>query len=345
MFANQERLTYHTSMDIPNHSIEADLKNFEAVLLDPVFKKGFDLIDQYNQILADQSVTYKELVLLIQEIDAVWHELIGRPISFTGMASFTPESYTDVMQVEKNYYEQMDMIFGGVSVFKEDDSPRSYDDDTVLSQVKFQIKLQREGIHTESYEVLTMVGAADASDIISIENDYGMSYERAQAILEYYYPDLIDDIDAILLNSENLSESELVKKIASLEVDVNSINDGGKKEASLQAKSKIMLALDIYTQNIFDFDRESTHGAVVNGLIYVKNQDGKFEIFSVDSRLLLSSLCLVWEDAPDDDVHTLRPHVRGIIMHADRYEESDVALIPLTIIKDIASARSSFFTD
>lgn len=332
-------------MDSYNHFIETDLKNFEAVLLDPVFKKGFDLIDQYNQILVDQSVTYKELVVIIQEIDAVWHELIGRPVSFTGMASFTPESYTNVMQVEKNYYEQMDMIFGGVSVFKEDDSPRSYDDNTVLSQVKFQIKLQREGIHTESYDVLTMVGAADTSDIISIENDYGMSYERAQAILEYYYPDLIDDIDTILLNSENLSESELVKKIATLRVNVSAINDGGKKEANIQTKTKITLALDIYTQSIFDFDKESTHGALVNGLIYIKNQDDKFEIFFVENKLLLSSLCLVWEDAPEDDVHTLSPHIRGILMHADRYEESDLALIPLSTIKNIASARSSFFTD
>ena len=315
------------------------LSNLEAVLSDPEIQKVFDTVRAYNELLAVQRVSYAQLVEIVNEIDGEWQHLLGETAIFSGQASFLGENDdNENSEPVTDYYENEDMVFRGIVARQlEDYDSNSVTDDACLYELR--IGLIREGI-SSSLDVLNMHGSAMVDEIFSLEFDRFMSPERARSWLEYFCPEVIDDIDECLLNANVANEAELVIALTGSCWELNTVAVQNSSDEKMLPKIKA--AFQVYIESLFQFDSAIGYGVEIDGATWLK-KDQNYIAAGIEASALATKVTLMLDNDPfQDDEWVVKPHLKMTLHDDDKDETPLEVLVPVDSVADFVSIRARF---
>lgn len=307
----------------------------EAVLLDPDIKLGLDKMAEYNEMLKNQAITQADVIALRDEVDHIWKSLIGHNTVFTGFGTY-PDS--EGVSRSRSYYDAQNMVFNGVCAVPQD-SIFVRENTTKGEEMEYELRVSLicEAINSQG-EIVKLLGTVSINDIISLEIPGFMSTERAHRWLEYYYPEMIAEIDINLLNLETDNECELLNALRGFACDLNQMI--GDKELHSRTKE----AFRVYFDSLFNFDRYVGYGVSIDGEGYILNENAPSEQAHITAYGIASNVLIRMEDAPSDPSEILRPHVQMTYHMEDKDDRVYQLLIPLDSVKEIMSLRRHFFT-
>ena len=319
----------HTHLDI--------LDDFSPVQMDPIFTAVFEKMKIYNDLLFSEAVSEERIVEIMQELDSEWQGLLGDEMLITGAVTFMDEDSLDTVgSMKRDFFESHPMKFGGVLpvVTRVIHSSGSLLDED-LKVYQLELRLIREGITTEG-KLVTMHGSAKVDEIASIEVPNKMSALRARAWLEYYKNDELSDIEGARFKPSK-EECEMVQRLASIEIDSRIPHDE-KDEYTLQT----MQALNIYTNSLFNFDKDVPYDLSVKGEAWYEDKDGNLKAAIIGGTTMASVDRLVWL-GNDRDEHTLMPHLAAKFLGTTKDDEPTSFYVPISIVKHFRSYRYNYF--
>jgi hypothetical protein len=312
---------------------KARIEGLESLQMDPKLRRTFELVRIYNELLADEPVSKDIAEGIIAEIDSEWSDLLGITATFTGRAK-SPNEFDPEKAIATGYFEDIEVQFRGAVAAPVKPMDDSADIPEIESYYHLGIGFQREAIDSDGDRVFVDVVAVP-DDIASLEFPDIMSRDRARWILQELQPDLIDDIDAALLNDAE-EESDRTLRLAGLH-----FQPSGDEEADKQIKG----ALNVYTQTAMPFDTHNGYHYSFNGPVWLKNKDEQFVTCHVVSESIATIRGIAWLETPEDG-NVLVPHLDMLLCQDEVEDSSDMyhAHVPVSSITYLRSLRRIFFS-
>lgn len=325
--------------------IDFDFEGLAALQLDPVVGGVIHKTREYNELLASEYVRDEEIHEIVTELDTIWLELLGEIAEYTGYALFKDENSDDEDEPIRSYYEEQSVQFRGIVAqrvaIRSVDTGGSIDilDDSggaTESIFELRVGITREGIDAEG-NLLQMSGSFGLDDMIRLEFDHIMSVERAQKILQYLAPELIDDIDVRLLNP-SLEECEMVMRLADLSLDLQAIGKMDEEQTSFT-----MGALANYTNSLFSFDEDVPYIVYLDGQGWSLDEVTGSQAAMVQAGGLVKIERILWISAPSDEDEVVRPAIEMYYLADDKDTPPPHHLImPIDTIVGFRSVRHEY---
>ena len=271
------------------------------------FERDFHLLDQathdpfitdvvkdaveLNELMKTEATTVEDARSIVQTLDAMWGAINDTIVKVTGNVTYkTPDG-----EFHSQYYEDTEMISKGFMITgHENETDAQYG-----RKVRFTFLLDipeemREMYRDELEDVSHMIMGADV-DQVSIEAE-GYSINRAKAWLTIYAPDLLEDIDELVMNAEG---NDIDSLLALRDLDFSMIEgDENTRFTALQCVS-------VYLMDMFAIEEKIPHVVSISGRIMMKNVNDE-DIFARTSAkehmAYIHGLAVI--DTNDEDVAT-----------------------------------------
>lgn len=335
----QRIISFKMSYEIPAHRDEI-LDDIAALQVDPAISTVFEKMRVYSELLQEQYVSDVQINEIMNELDEEWRGLMHQTAVVTGIISFLPEHIVGKEgEPVRDFYDTQEVDFGGVLPLCLDtlyavDQP----DGSTADMYKYELGLRliREGIAPDGTYVL-MHGSAKLDEIVSIEFPNQMSVEGARKWLEYYVPEVIQDVDIALL-APSKEECEMVLRLKDMTMDISVPHD--EKGSTLL---RTMQALNIYTNSLFDFDKEVPYQLAVNGDAWQPSDDGLLLPAFIQGSTMSALNRIVWlapEGEPDGAV---RPHVAARFLGNTKDDPATEMYVPVDSVTSLKSYRYHYF--
>lgn len=239
----------------------------------------------------------------------------------------------------RDFYEAQDVDFGGVLPLCLDtlysaDLPDGSTGQT--HKYELGLRLTREGIDPDGAHVI-MHGSARLDDIVSLEFPNQMSVEGARRWLEYYAPDVIEDVD-IALFEPSKEECEMLLRLKGMTGDISVPHD---EQGSTLLRS--MQALNIYTNSLFSFDVDVPYQLAVDGDAWQPDSEGTLQPAFVKGSTMSALNRVVWlspEGGPDSLV---RPHLAARFLGNTKDDPATDMFVPIDSVVSLKSYRYHYF--
>lgn len=307
-------------------------ETLETTHMEPLIRGVFDEIRVYNELLVNQPLNRDEINSIINELDTKWSTLIDSTAVFSGRASFPNPSHDN--QFEEDYYDEETFTFGGVishsdherNLFIEENEPRYYD---------LRVHLEREVVGPDG-EVARLVGGAKVDEVVALEIENIMSFERARYILEDNCPELLDDID-IALSADASDEGSAALGLAACSYDPI-IHDEHTRE-------QVKEALNCYTAALITFDARVGYHLAVDGHAWLMNEvTGVAQLAMLEGVSLAVVERILWCENPEKDVNNLVPSLASRLHREEINDTSDLLFIPFASIDALSSLRYQYYS-
>ena len=237
------------------------------------FERDFSLLDQathdpfvtgivkealeLNELMKTEATTVEDARNIVQTLDAMWGVVNDSVVKVTGNVTYrTPDG-----EFHAKYYEDIKVISKGFMITASDDETDAQFDRKVRFTFLMDISDElRQEFPDELEGASHMVIGADV-DQVDIEVD-GYSVERAKAWLTIYAPELLEDIDLLVMNAEG---SETDSLLALQGLDLSKI-DGNEDMRSIALE-----CVSVYLMDILAIEEKVPYIVAVSGRIITKN--------------------------------------------------------------------------
>lgn len=229
------------------------LRGFSEALQDPHIVQCMKSVDAYNDELAarkDTPPTQEELEQRVKEFDEEWG-LLGQPVKITGNLIIPGEDGDSKM----HYVEDFQVMSRGfIPLIADGDATRLLHGDTgaVCMAPMFRIEYLPDGMHvSQKYdnEKLEAMDVVSSTDILVEAQQH--SLEHANAWLENYYPDLMEEVDGRLYAGDVESETDMLLGLKGL--DLSDISDDLAAQARLETYLTEIIEPDKFVPYIMGF--------------------------------------------------------------------------------------------
>lgn len=303
------------------------ISDLDTLQMDPYISNVLKDVEILNELLRSEPKTEEEIKELMRDVDSRWIELIDEFVRFTGRATFPDVSIPGGGNVE-NYYENEEMMFGGIIPYRLVD-----DDEGEYRLYELRVVFEREAIDSEGRHVI-LRGLATTTDIAEIEHSNLMSIERAKKILEHYEPDILEDIEVALLNPSQ-DESNMIMGLQGY-----ILTAADRDDENIQTVKK---ALNTLCRNYVQLDVYNSYIMSINGRGWIADSN-TYSLCNIEASGLVHIEEVIWELSPDDRHDTIVPHVAIRILGLEVNSTSDKQYaVPLTSISDLRSLRMAFY--
>lgn len=283
----------------------------------------------YSDSIVDENTKELDIVVKYLLDEAVYvsgnvrdsTEALDAPVSYVDRISAKFQGFVvsrDDFQVSYDY------VFSGVV----NDEGQYLSDQQIRDEIERGARCERRFFRAKTDQVFMEFGA--------------MHPMRALAILQTSYPQILEQIDEIVIGPEGRSELEKLTRLAELSIPM----------AGLEADtvSTLSNAVEIYIRNVIDLDYDVPYSLVLGGGYLPLDSEKGFVVPEESGRTWLLSASKVAiqpltydEDSPGDKApgNYLRPCLFGHLHGQDQFEESTYAMIPVDHIKELRSLRST----
>jgi hypothetical protein len=312
---------------------EDGLNELFEVQTESAFTEVFEKIKLYNELLKDEPVDSEQINAIMRELDNEWQAVMGQTVIISGVASFLPPDAIGVDgRATQEFYEDENMQFGGVMPVRMESVYLDEDQHIYL----LKLMLTREAVDMNGHRVLQQ-GTAKVDDISSIILPDMLSANTAKKWLEYYHPEYIEDIDVALLNPSN-EECEMVMRLKDLVFDMKRYSHDTPERMLRSAQ-----AMNVYTNNLFKFDKEVPYQLSVDGDALSLDDDGNLEAAYVKGSTMAAVDRVIWLSAQDEDGYVVRPYLAVSLLDESKDVQGNAVRVPLQSIVDLKSYRYSYF--
>ncbi|GEM_PF-2975652 len=239
-------------------NINNELRDLETALSDPFISEVLRNAAQYNEIMSIHPVSFAEAVSIIEDLDSQWGVLFDNNVTITGNVTFlSPDG-----ERQTHFYEEQKMVSKGFTMLNKVDEDELNEGCRVGLQLYMEIPDELKEAYAEVTEGTHLVGSAEI-DHVEIQAE-AMSYERATAWLSVFEPELIENVDATILNSK-YDDVRALLELSETELRVNFDSDD---------KLVALRALSAYLKKIVKVDYKLPYLAEISGELLIKNNEG-----------------------------------------------------------------------
>ena len=169
-----------------------------------------------------------------------------------------------------------------------------------------------------------------------------MSSERARRWLEYYYTDVIDDVDQSIGNSNAVQEADIVLELAGYVWDLSKSPSG--VEPGSEALKKMKSAFQVYVESLFNFDPSVGYSVHIDGCVWLEGEDSYIPTGLKASAIATEMSIHVDNDALESNELILKPHLKMVLHDDDKDKIPMKALVPIDSIVALSSIRANFYS-
>lgn len=336
MLAANSAVEYNPTMNENEGSAQSRIQeesleifNIESALTDPFVERVLDQARTYNKIFEENTPTKEEQAEIIHELDTAWGTIKGSQIGFSGVVT-TLNTEKEKQQI---FLDGVDLVSNGFCVITE---PRYVGGEYVgdLSVVKHHLYVPliiAHGIEADE-EGNTHAAATAEIDNSIIELDTA-SAERALAWLTTSCPDLIDEIDARILNGKG-GEDDAMLSLRGL--DFNEYAD----LSDVFTRN----CLDVYLNEIIQVDNQAPYDTKLDGFIRKNDEESILYSVSADRALIYASrISMQHKFDNENDENKWVPAINIAILPTERGEEIEQFVAPFDTFKEMKSLRSAYY--
>ena len=286
-----------TMTEIADQSFFNAFENTSKALSDPVVEAGLQQAREINVALRNGTLTRQEAAEYMRIFDQEWYDrgLMGEEMIVNGATRFYQEFHVEDEGSTLMLHE------GGYN-------PQFIAEDKPMISKGFIIE-QHDGV-----AALKLLGVCPAApgdsqgnvsdltfgiDLSMVNVDFPalISYERAQAWLEEFYPDLIAEIDERLLTHDGDSATSIISLKG---IDLSAVDESG------DAMLRTCQALHRYVNHIINPDQALPYAVSCNGYVGFPTDNGAFSYLLLESERDLMQLRAVTVQQFPTDTGELR---------------------------------------
>ena len=338
------------SSDIPDAFLDFTSSSLDALLIDPAVRDVLDEVSELNK-KSGSGLEYADASQATSVLEDRWINelnLMHESAQLTGWVDYFKKSddYPDGKVVHE-FVEDVEVRSGGFTFVPVNEQAFYEDIDNQHDEdVLFNIRLMfTRLIRDEDNDVVEEIPVTiEPSNITVLAFELSMSFDQAQEILNYYCPEIIKQIDAIL-DDQDLGD-EIIRSfsLGGLEWDLSPHGDN---------EVTICRAINTYLEHMHVYDT-LPYAAFFNGNVLSIANDGSLQAVEVESNgptlITINKLCFMrpipsdefLEEGDDGLDHFITAHVDCYI-HDDDMSVPDLRfLIPVTALGYAVSLRAKF---
>jgi hypothetical protein len=330
MFDNEKSIPNPDSNEVDN------LLSLEAAFSDPQLKRSMDLASTWNDVLKDQKPSLEEKQLIITELDTSLGEIFRSPVRFTGLVDVTRIDGSD--PVSALFLDDAEVVHYGYNI---NDATYLVGGETVVTGTKVVIQLQvpyelaysdsDQDEQSQGVKTASVVGFSDL-DKAYIEWD-SASAEHARAWLTTFCPDLIEELDTVVMNAEG-SEDDSVCALSMLDLKkYPQLDEAFARECLLTYLNEV-IAIDSWVPYRAEVEGEMYNGVDNERSYIVSNYKALVYIQPIGMKKYFN------EELNEAYWKLLVPF--GIIHESPKKPISSM-LVPVESIKSLESIRRTHF--
>lgn len=313
-------------MEHPGNSEISPLDHLKTVTTDPVVEHVFNTARDYEHMLnTSDDITAEDLTYVAQELTEMWPYL-GHELNVSGMVSFRSE---ETEEITTEYYDDTPMISNGICFNVE---TIMHDDEVIGTKYK-------AGLHLIRFNESANEGRKGVGLLNDVAVDYPFnSSEMIINRLRYFYPDVIEQLDTIVLNCN--TEEEAVMRLEEFSLDLHgSDEENGQLVGDLQQ----------YLVPVLEFDKELPYSVTICGNFYAETDNGIRTAVEEGTFSTLAQIVRVrffqHESSLEEEKPQLKSYIEAYLFSSDKSDAPAHVYIPSTSIQDVVSVRRNTYAN
>jgi hypothetical protein len=318
-------------------SNEADnLLSLEAAFSDPQLKRSMELASTWNDVLKDQKPSLEDKQLIITELDTSLGEIFKSPVRFTGLVDVTRIDGSDPLGAV--FLDDAEVVHYGYNI-----SEATYlvGGESVITGSKVVIQLQvpyelaySDSDQDEESQAVKTASVVGFCDLDKAYIEWGSaSPEHARAWLTTFCPDLIEDLDAVVMNAAG-SEDDSVCALAMMDLKkYPQLDEAFTRECLLIYMNEI-IGIDSWVPYRAEVEGEMYNGLDIERSYTVSNFKALVYIQPIGMKKYIN------DETNEADWKLLVP--LGIIHDSPKKPISSM-LVPVESLKSLESIRRTHF--
>lgn len=332
-YYNMEQYSSRDHNDAPDPLVELE-QLYKDPKIEAVLAEAAQLIDQINDMAddpsqmtdADKQVQRQMLEETVQYLDDKW-PLMNCSVKITGMAT-VPDLETG-QPVERQLIDH-DCTSKGFFIRPEE---ITLDDDDTITYYKV-LHCIHTAIPVDNGGGTRLVQGTTELD--AILDYYDHSVYLAEQRLRYHHPDIIDEVDSLILNEDSETDALMALKETVLDV-------------SDERNEDVQMVRDLcgYISNALEFDHEVPYLLTIKGQIYTMVPgEATIKTLSVDNVHALADVNGVHYGRIETKRHDGDATVRYTLVLSielrgqERGDPSQQHYVPLSAIREFSSLRT-----
>lgn len=311
------------------------LNLLEKALTDPFIERVLQMGRTYNEIFKETGPTEEERHQIIDELDREWGGAYGLPVKLTGYVSVPMKDSEGVQSV---FLDSRDVISNGFTIMPE---PIIVGGEEIgyFAKVKHHLYAKASDVwgneDLDGLDPDTHLGVTADIEKSIIEAPIA-SPDRARAWLAVSCPELMEEVDTRVLNSEGYDGSAL---LALKKLDINQLAD--------LSDEFTRSCFDIYLNSILELDTITPYALDIDG--FGRSADGEDEgqEYIITSQRTLAHIPSVTlqpafsNSEGDDGAWALA--MNTALIPVDKKENLPRFVISVEALRSIASIRDLYY--
>lgn len=292
----------------------------EHAMTEPRIARVENMVRIYNELLVTEDVDADDAMVIIKELNREWGPLYHTPVEVSGGVYVSDLEGTATLAD----CEDMTFLSEGFMFFSEED-----EDSTVLIRPRIVHRLLLpldESVRERTGHSYT--SAAGDIDKIIVKTSLA-STERSLAWLSVFQPDLIEDIDARILNG-NGSEVESIMALQSIAFRLDTDDDELGRSC-----------IRTYLESVLECDQTVPYGVTVEGNIFLRLGENSFMPIPMNESRMLGYIRGIVPLRDSDGNYELAAELTQV--GRNRTVEGNTLLVPLEAIKGLISVRDTYY--
>lgn len=302
------------------------LERLEQVIVGPDLYDAISSAREYNERFRSGYVaSNEEIVYIVNGLDETVSSYMNMPALATGIIRW-PDGEGSLRE---NYIEDVAVVFKGFNAYKEDeDAPPKI---TMIVNA-----LARQALPED------MLNEDNADFFVNVIADFGTSFDfggmtpnHARDWLDYFYPNIVKDIDYRVFDENAKDETDQIMSMKGFDLYNHPSED---YDALFQAASA-------YIEGVIRVDPEVPYIIWFNdGICYVYEED---EFVKVNTEIgaprLISSPSINYVRVNNDESGEHVLCLGGKVVSEDVEESAEQVWVPITSIKALSSLRRLYY--
>lgn len=308
-------------MEYSPQTDNALFEKLENISIDPAIARILAKAREYEEMLnTTGEVTDEDKAAFTNELDAMWPHM-GVEVGVTGGLLMRDAASDSVV---KKYFDNQAMVSNGFYIITD----HVTEDDEVTAE---QYRLAYQFLVYDDESRATARPGNALLDEVFIEYPTH-SQEMIQNRLEYFHPDLIETLDATVLNCQ--TEDEATLSLRDFTLDYNQTNENDiQKVRDIQA----------YLGTMLEFDRDVPYLISAAGGCFLESK-GKVVRTVIDNQLTAAAnvrgiVFMPLTDESPEQVKTYGTCIDAHVYAEDKSESPMHLYIPITGLSTITSLR------
>lgn len=314
------------------------LEQFERSIHDPFVERVLVLAREYNQLLAETTgISPEEEREIVNELDYEWGSVMDTEVTITGHVTVPPIG--EQTEVTKLFIDGARAVSNGFTIIHEPIIVAGEEIGTGSRIVHHMYMRAADVWPSEEIEGIidanTRVALAAEIDGSLLELD-GASVERAISWLGLACPELLEEVDERLLNTQTNEEADAFLALRGLDINKHiNISDDFTRNC-----------IDIYLNSVIDFDKKLPYSIRLDGYSRrADKDDGHLYAIETDQLLAYIPVVGVWPKFSDnpEDLGKWDIGARVVAMPEDKSGDDIHLVVPVDALALMYSVRNSFY--